>query len=46
MLQRLFMGNTKTNEFPLIELRQAKAKLAERDVVEDDTEQYLEILAE
>lgn len=45
MLQRLFMGNTKTNEFPLIELRQAKAKLAERDVVEDDTEQYLEILA-
>ncbi|KAI6001926.1 Ion transport protein-domain-containing protein [Pisolithus albus] len=45
MLQRLFMGNTRTNEFPLIELRQAKAKLAEKDAVEDDTEQYLEILA-
>ncbi|KAI6127016.1 Ion transport protein-domain-containing protein [Pisolithus sp. B1] len=35
MLQKLFMGNTRSNEFPLIELH----------VIEDDTEQYLEILA-
>ncbi|KAI6144232.1 Ion transport protein-domain-containing protein [Pisolithus tinctorius] len=35
MLQRLFMGTTRSNEFPLIELH----------AVEDDTEQYLEILA-
>ncbi|KAI6152729.1 Ion transport protein-domain-containing protein [Pisolithus thermaeus] len=45
MLQKLFMGNTRSNEFPLIELRQAKTRLAEKDVVEDDTGQYLEILA-
>ncbi|KAI6015330.1 Ion transport protein-domain-containing protein [Pisolithus orientalis] len=45
MLQRLFMGTTRSNEFPLIELRQPKTRLAEKDAVEDDTEQYLEILA-
>ncbi|KAI6024262.1 Ion transport protein-domain-containing protein [Pisolithus marmoratus] len=44
MLQRLFMGNARSNEFPLIELRQPKTRLADKDA-EDDTEQYLEILA-
>ncbi|KAG6337189.1 hypothetical protein ID866_1903 [Astraeus odoratus] len=46
MLQRLFVGNARTNEFLLVDLRQPKTGVStEKDDVEDHTEQYIEILA-
>ncbi|KIM51695.1 hypothetical protein SCLCIDRAFT_33242 [Scleroderma citrinum Foug A] len=46
MLQRLFMGNARTNDTLPVDLRQPKSSsVTEKDTVEDHIEQYLEILA-
>ncbi|KAL4071924.1 Ion transport protein-domain-containing protein, partial [Scleroderma citrinum] len=46
VLQRLFTGNTRIDNFLSVDLRQPKSgSMSEKDAVEDHTEQYLEILA-
>jgi len=42
MLQRLFIGNTRTNDSLPVDLRQPKSgSVTEKDTVEDHIEQYL-----